>query len=108
MMKEWLTWFFNLWRMQSRDYGTTSRAACKGRGYLVSVIIAETAGATASGTILNGDNSDGDNFIPFSLAANTSLTFSPALPVPFNKGLYVNIASGAIAWHLSFVRSEPG
>lgn len=107
-MKEWLTWFFNLWRKQSHDYDTVSRVVSKGRGYFVSLVIAETAGATAFVNVLNGDNSDGDNFIPVSLPANGSFSYTPALPIPFSKGLFVSITSGAVAWHLNYIRSEPG
>lgn len=67
-------------------------------GTLLAVCISETTGSSgASVDFVDGESSDSDEIVPYTLLANESVrdSFSP-LGIPFDRGVYLVVNSGSV------------
>ncbi len=102
-MKEYLQAFWLLWRKVSRINITADQRVALGPGYLISAKLSAGSGGAATAVIYDGHGTGEDVLIPLAAPTSGSDNFTPALPVCFNKGLYVDVGNNVTGVFLQFI-----
>jgi len=102
-MKEIIAGMIMLWRKQQSVSSNISQIVCKSPGYLVFAFLSNIGSTARKITIYDGESSNEPVLFPMQSVGKGNASFCPALPLPFNRGLYIEVESDSCYYTLGFV-----
>jgi hypothetical protein len=105
-MKEFFQYMWLMWKRQTVVTTEVSLKVCTGRGYITSYHASGEGGGAFHIHIKEGVDAGAPTLIHSHGATNGTDSFTPAFPLPFQKGLFIEISSGTPSITLAFINNE--
>lgn len=85
---------------------TADGVVCNEPGFLGSIVLTPSSSGAATALLYNGFSTSDELLMPLSTITSYSKDISLITPIPFTKGLYVDIGSNVTGLFLQFVRKD--